>query len=39
MPEKFTISLKAARVNKGFSQKLAAEKLGISVSTLRGYST
>lgn len=37
MPEKFTISLKAARVNKGFSQKLAAEKLGISVSTLRSY--
>lgn len=31
------ISLKAARVNAGFSQKEAAEKLGICVATLQNY--
>lgn len=28
------ISMKAARVNKGFSQKTAAEKIGVSNKTL-----
>lgn len=31
------ITLKAARANKGISQKEAADKLGINVSTLHNY--
>ncbi len=32
-----SISLKAARVNAGYTQDSAAKKLGISVSTLANY--
>ena len=31
------ITLKAARVNAGYTQKEAAEKIGISVDTLGNY--
>lgn len=31
------ITLKAARVNAGFSQTLAAQKINVSVSTLRNW--
>jgi transcriptional regulator with XRE-family HTH domain len=31
------ITLKAARVNAGLTQKEAAEKLGIALDTLRNY--
>ena len=31
------ISLRAARVNAGFSQKQAAERLGLNPATLRSY--
>ena len=31
------ITLKAARVNAGLSQRLAAEKLGCNVATLQNY--
>lgn len=31
------VTLKAARVNKGLSQKEAAKKIGISVDTLSNY--
>jgi transcriptional regulator with XRE-family HTH domain len=31
------ITLRAARVNKGFTQEKAAEKLGLSRDTLRHY--
>ena len=31
------LTLKAARVNAGYSQKQAAEKLGISAQTLLNY--
>lgn len=31
------ITLKAARVNKGFTQKEAAKRLGISEEALRSY--
>lgn len=31
------ITLKAARINKGLSQKEAAKKIGISVDTLSNY--
>lgn len=32
-----SITLKAARINKGLSQKEAAKKIGISVDTLGNY--
>ena len=31
------ITLKAARINKGFTQKEAAKKIGIRVDTLSNY--
>lgn len=31
------VSLKAARINKGLTQKEAAERLGISAETLANY--
>lgn len=31
------ITLKAARVNKGYTQKVAAEKLGFSAESLASY--
>ena len=33
----FTISLEAARVNAGLSQKTAAERLGVNVGTLHNW--
>lgn len=33
----FQITLKAARVNAGFKQDVAADKLGISEKTIRNY--
>ena len=33
------ITLKAARVNAGLSQRAAADKLGINVATLQNYET
>ncbi|MCJ0932581.1 helix-turn-helix transcriptional regulator [Virgibacillus halodenitrificans] len=33
----FQISLAAARVNAGFRQHEAAEKIGVTAKTLRGY--
>ena len=38
-PEKLRISLKAARVNADMTQKEAAERLGVCVSTLQHYET
>ena len=35
MPEKITLA--AARVNAGLSQKTAAERIGVSTATLRNY--
>ena len=37
MENDFKITLKAARVNKGFSQIDAANALGVSVVTLRSW--
>ena len=34
-----SITLKAARINSGLTQAQAAEKLGISVTTLQKYET
>jgi transcriptional regulator with XRE-family HTH domain len=34
---KMPITLKAARINKGFTQKEAAKKIGIRVDTLSNY--
>ena len=36
-PEKLRISLKAARVNADMTQREAAERLGVCVSTLQHY--
>ena len=33
----FKISMAAARVNKNYSQKVAAEKLGVSLSTIKNW--
>lgn len=32
-----SITLKAARVNAGFTQAQAAEKLGVNINTLQSY--
>lgn len=37
MNQNIQISLRAARVNAGLSQKVAAEQLRIGTSTLQGY--
>lgn len=33
----FTISLEAARVNAGFSQKAAAQQIGVNVGTIANW--
>ena len=39
MDKIFRISLKAARVNAGMTQREAAKRIGVSLSTLQNYET